>query len=86
MNGPALTFQVKVTQKLSCASLRPATIASATPTPTMAATIRHESASTSKLKEQPMTPKVARDPLSGETQHPLQARPLEVTLEPVEPR
>ena len=52
----------------------------------MAATIRHESASTTKLREQPLTPKVAQDPLSGVTRLPLQTRPPEVTLERVEPR
>ena len=86
MNGPTLTFPVKATHKLSCTSLRLATIALATPTLMMAAMIHHKNASTSKLKEQPLMPKVAHDPLSGGTRLPLQTRPLEVTLECVGPR
>ena len=70
MNGLALVFPVVATRKLSCASLRLATIASATPTPMTVATTRHESASTSRLEDHPLTPKVAQDPLSGGTRPP----------------
>ena len=81
MNGLALIFPVVATRKLSCASLRLATIASATPTPMTVATTRHESASTSRLEDHPLTPKVAQDPLSGGTRPPLQTRLPEAILE-----
>jgi hypothetical protein len=67
MNGPALIFPVVPTRKLSCAFLRLATTASATPTLTTAATIHHESVSTSKSEERPPTLKEVQDLLSEGT-------------------
>ena len=81
MNWLALIFPVAVTRKLSYAFLRLATIASVTPTPTTAATIRRESVSTSRLEGCPLTLKGVQGPLSGGTQLRLPTRLPGTTLE-----
>ena len=81
MNGLALIFPDVVTRKLSCAFLRLATTASATPTPTTAATIRRESASTLRSEERPLTTKGVQGPLSGGTQLRPPTRLPRTTLE-----
>ena len=52
-SGLALIFPAVATQKLSCASWRLATTASATPTPTTAATTRRENVSTTRSEQRP---------------------------------
>jgi len=64
MNWLALIFLGVATRKLSCASWRLATTASATPTPTSAATTRHKSVSTSRSVERPPMLRGLRGPLT----------------------